>query len=159
MVDARSVANRFLELAEADGRAMTPMQVLKLVYIAHGWNLGLSGKPLIDQPVEAWQYGPVIRDLYNAMKGFGGGAVAGPLPLGYGARADALTPSEDGLVRQVYKLYGGMSGVQLSGITHMQGTPWQQTYSPDRHSAEIDNGLIADHYQRLSRERVPSAHA
>lgn len=154
MADARLVANRFLELADADGRPLTPMQVLKLVYIAHGWSLGLNGRPLIEQPIEAWQYGPVIKDLYNAMKGFGGGAVRGPLPSAYGARADDLSSSDDALVRRVYSLYGQMSGVQLSRITHAQGTPWQQTYTPGSFGDIIDDGRIAEHYRRLSRERT-----
>ena len=154
MADARVVANRFLELATDEGRSLTPMQVLKLVYIAHGWNLALYDRPLIDQPVEAWQYGPVIRDLYNAMKGFGGGSVRGPLPVGYGASADELSGDETDLVGQVFKLYGRMNGVALSRITHATNTPWQQIYTPGRHGTVIPPDLIADHYERLSRERA-----
>ncbi len=159
MADSRTVANRFLELASNAGRALTPMQVLKLVYIAHGWSLGLRGHPLIDEPVEAWQYGPVIRDLYNSMKGFGGGTVAGPLALGWGACADELTGNEDDLVRQVYELYGHMSGPALSRITHAPNTPWSHTYRPGVHGQTISTDLITDHYQRLSRERVAQTRA
>lgn len=157
MADARLVANRLLELAQDDCRELTPMQVLKLVYIAHGWNLALYGRPLIDQPVEAWQYGPVIRDLYNAMKGFGGGTVRGPLPAGFAANADELTLAENGLLGQVYRLYGHMSGPALSRITHASNTPWKQIYTPGVHGSVIPTDLITDHYQRLSRERAKKA--
>ena len=159
MADARLVANRLLTLAAEDHRELTPMQVLKLVYIAHGWNLGLNGRALIDQPVEAWQYGPVIRDLYNAMRGFGGGPVHGPLPAGFGARAEDLTKRESDLVRQVYGLYGHMSGVALSRITHAKSTPWEQVYTPGSHGTVIPMDMITDHYQRLERERAPRANA
>lgn len=154
MADARVVANRFLELASAEERALTPMQVLKLVYIAHGWNLALFDRPLIDQPVEAWQYGPVIRDLYNAMKGFGGGYVHGPLGTGFGANGDELTANEDDLIGQVFRLYGRMNGVALSRITHAANTPWSQVYTPGRHGTVIPTDLISNHYERLSRERA-----
>lgn len=156
MADARVVANRLLELAAADGRGLTPMQVLKLVYIAHGWSLGLTGQPLIDQSVEAWQYGPVIPELYKAMKGFGNGSVSGPLPEGWGAHGAELSFAETGLVDQVYRLYGHMSGISLSRITHASNTPWDQTYSPGRFGLEIPERIITEHYQRLSRERVPT---
>lgn len=156
MVDARLVANRFLELAKAKGRTLTPMQVLKLVYIAHGWSLGLRGRPLISQPVEAWQYGPVIRDLYNSMRGYGGGTVAGPLAAGWGAPATELDAYERNLVDQVFDLYGHMSGPALSRITHADNTPWQQTYRPGVHGSVISTDAITDHYQRLSRERAPA---
>ena len=38
----------------------TPMHVLKLVYLCHGWVLGLTDQALIDEPVEAWQYVPPV---------------------------------------------------------------------------------------------------
>ncbi|MBV9510077.1 MAG: DUF4065 domain-containing protein, partial [Caulobacteraceae bacterium] len=70
MHDSRTVANRFLELARERGQMLTPMQLLKLVYIAHGWMLGLAGRPLIRDEVQAWQYGPVIPPLYNAVRSY-----------------------------------------------------------------------------------------
>lgn len=155
MAGARIVANRLLELAKAEGRGLTPMQILKLVYIAHGWSLGIHGRPLIKERVEAWQYGPVIPDLYRAMKGFGGGYVTGPLPV-MDAFPERLTASEQQLVEDVYRLYGHMTGPQLSRITHADNTPWAQTYEPGWNSSVISPDLIADHYARLSRERAPA---
>ena len=159
MANARVVANRLLELAADKGTSLTPMQVLKLVYIAHGWSLGLTGRPLIDDTVEAWQYGPVIPTLYSAVKQYGSGAVAGRLPLGFGARADDLSPAENELVRQVFDIYGNMSGLALSRITHAPGTPWSQTYAPGKFGTPISRDLIQDHYERLARERGDAGNA
>lgn len=150
MADARIVANRFLDLAEEQGRSLTPMQLLKLVYIAHGWMLGLNGRPLINQPVEAWQYGPVVRDLYNGVRSFGRGQVRGRIP----AFGGALDYYEDDMVKQVFKLYGHMDGIALSNITHMADTPWAQTYRHGSFGTPIPNDLIAGHYRRLSQERA-----
>src|ERR1700738_3701746 len=69
--DARAVANYFLERAKAEGIPITPMAIQKLVYFAHGWMLAVYGRPLINQRIEAWEYGPVIRDLYQQFKRFG----------------------------------------------------------------------------------------
>ena len=154
MADARVVANRFLDLAREQGKQLTSMQLLKLVYIAHGWTLGLTGRPLIAQPVEAWQYGPVVRDVYNGVRNFGRSPVQAPIraPLG-----EALDAAEDNMVCQVFNLYGAMSGIALSNITHMPETPWAQTYRHGSFGTVIPNDLIAAHYQRLSRERSTSA--
>jgi uncharacterized phage-associated protein len=149
MADARIVANRFLDLARQRGRSITPMQLLKLVYIAHGWTLGLTDRPLIDQRVEAWQYGPVIRELYNSTRQYGGSAITAPIP----AFAGALTPAQQGMIDQVYDLYGHLSGVALSNITHMPDTPWANTYKPGSFGDVIDNAVIAAHYRRLNAER------
>lgn len=149
MADARIVANRFLELARQKGRQLTPMQLLKLVYIAHGWTLGLTGQPLIDQKVEAWQYGPVIRDLYNATRQYGGGKITAPV-VAFPAK---LTPAQESMIDQVFELYGKMGGIALSNITHMPDTPWERTYKPGQFGEIIDNDLIAEHYRRLKQER------
>jgi len=42
MYESLTVADGFLELSRERHRALTPMQLLKLDYIAHGWRLGLS---------------------------------------------------------------------------------------------------------------------
>lgn len=156
MADARVVANRFLDLAREQGKQLTPMQLLKLVYIAHGWTLGLTGRPLIAQPVEAWQYGPVVRDLYNGVRAFGRNPVATPV---WAPPGEALDASEDNMVQQVFNLYGNMGGIALSNITHMPETPWAKTYRHGSFGTVIPNELIAAHYQRLSRERTTTAAA
>src|SRR5438552_18215648 len=73
--DPKAIANFFIETAAAEGKKLTPLQLIKLVYFAHGWYLGLTGEPLIDEPPEAWRYGPVIPSLYHALKDYGNGAI------------------------------------------------------------------------------------
>jgi len=51
------------------------MKLLKLTYIAHGYYLGFFEKPLIENEVQAWKYGPVIPELYHVIKRFGNGRV------------------------------------------------------------------------------------
>lgn len=150
MADARIVANRFLDLAREGGRPLTPMQLLKLVYIAHGWTLALLHRPLIQQRVEAWRYGPVIRDLYNATRSYGRGSVTTPIPVAH----EPLRQDENDMIQQVYTLYGDLDGIALSNITHMPNTPWADTYTPDEFGTVIHNNVIAAHYRRLAEERA-----
>ena len=65
---ALAIANFFLE----NHKSISPMKLQKLVYFAHGWNLAISNNPLIKEPIEAWDYGPVISTIYNEFKLFGG---------------------------------------------------------------------------------------
>lgn len=146
MHDSRSIANRFLALARERGDALTPMQLLKLVYIAHGWMLGLYSRPLIRDEVQAWQYGPVIRPLYNAVRTYGAGSISDDLA----APPEGLDDYEDDVIKQVFEVYGAMSGPALSRLTHAPGTPWQLSYVPGEMGTSIPQDLIEDHYRRLA---------
>jgi uncharacterized phage-associated protein len=51
-----NVAKWFVDKAAKEGKTLTPLQLMKLVYIAHGWMLGTYGRPLIKDRIEAWKY-------------------------------------------------------------------------------------------------------
>lgn len=102
------------------------MQVQKLVYIAHGFHLGLTDKPLIRNNIHAWQFGPVIPKLYKALQRFGNGEVS--------ERLQADDKIDEGsfaykLIRKVWESYGTMTGLELSALTHRRDTPWYNTNS------------------------------
>jgi uncharacterized phage-associated protein len=148
MRNSAVVANRILALAQERGDALTPMQILKLVYISHGWMLGLYGRPLISDDVEAWQYGPVIRPLYGKLRAYQGRPVTNMIPLK--TSDSALDAEEDNVVQQVYDLYGSKTGPALSRITHAPRTPWSLTYREGEFGKVIPMDLIEDHYRRLA---------
>ena len=61
------IANYFLWRAWEEGVEVTPLKLIKLVYIAYGWNLVLNkDRPkLFEERIEAWKYGPVIPSVYH----------------------------------------------------------------------------------------------
>lgn len=128
---------------------------MKLVYIAHGWSLGLLQRPLITNRIEAWKYGPVIPDLYQFTKKYGSGAVTENIRPGlFAGHQPDLVADEKELIKAVYEIYGDFSGIQLSAMTHRVGTPWAETYRVNETNVPISNDLIAEHYRQLSRENV-----
>lgn len=164
--DARAVANYFLNLAAKEGRPLDPMGIQKLVYFAHGWNLAISGSPLIQQRVEAWDYGPVIADLYQAFREFG------PNPITRPAKKFDFDPitglvlestpniaeSEDtkpvrALIERVWNSYKHLTSIQLSNLTHLPGSPW--TIARQEGKREIDDSLIRSYIQEQARKNEP----
>ena len=148
MKSCKTVAGRFVELAGGQGRALTAMQLLKLVYIAHGWMLALYGRPLIREHVEAWQYGPVIPVLYNAIRHYMGNPVA----VVESDCRESLDEFESSIVEQTHEIYGHLTGPALSRLTHAEGTPWHFIHEPGAFGTVIPNDLIQDHYMRLERQ-------
>lgn len=157
---ASTVANTLLEIAAEGGGRLTPMQLQKLVYIAHGWHLAVYGRPLTSSRIEAWQYGPVIPSLYRDTRGYGAQPVEtliAPVAAALAGVRDVgapTVPAEDeeawALLRRVWTLYGSLDGVRLSALTHQRGTPWYAVWH-DRGGSEtgseaIDDDLIERHY-------------
>ncbi|HYR74723.1 MAG TPA: type II toxin-antitoxin system antitoxin SocA domain-containing protein [Pyrinomonadaceae bacterium] len=150
--DARSVANGLLKIAQDAGRTLTNMQLQKLVYIAHGYALAILHKPLIKQSVEAWRYGPVVADLYHALRAYGAGKVTASINI---LPEEKLSETHLALLAEVVSAYGGFSGPQLSTMTHRQGTPWKEIYDPAGWgNSIIPDPLIEQHYINLLNERA-----
>jgi uncharacterized phage-associated protein len=140
--DARAIANALIERAKAAGRPLTPMQIIKLVYICHGWMLGLYSRPLIREAVAAWRYGPVIPTLYHSLKHYGSEHVTEPI----GRQVADLDELEADLIDQVFAKYAGLSGIALSHLTHAPNTPWSIVWHDSGQNAPISNDLIEYHY-------------
>lgn len=55
------------------------MHLQKLTYFAHGWYIAFNDQeqiqPLINEPFQAWEYGPVCSSIYHEFKGFGCNAI------------------------------------------------------------------------------------
>ena len=85
--------------------------------------LALFGRPLVRQRIEAWKYGPVIRGLYADLKHYGNSPVTAPI-VAYDDKP--FDREELHVIEQVFKEYGGDTGIALSNWTHAAGSPWEQ---------------------------------
>jgi uncharacterized phage-associated protein len=150
MHTAITVADEILKIAKSEGRMLTPLQLMKLVYISHGWHLAIRGQYLFGNRIEAWKYGPVIPDLYRATKQFG----RNPIPLDLVDEVSSIDPETRAFLRDVYSKYGHLDGIALSSLTHQSGTPWDQVYEDGVLNLEISDDLIRNYYLALLHERT-----
>lgn len=166
-----AVANEFLILGSQDEQLLTPMQLIKLCYIAHGWYLAFTSKELITEPIEVWKHGPVIPSIYHAFKTYGDNSIvttAKFLPEPSSDYQDLDLDFEELLlpdwetdkkkvIRWVWKHYRKYDGYQLSQLTHKEDSPWFQARQQmlkknsdnwQKHY-EIPTILIKDYYTKL----------
>ena len=149
---SRAIANYLLEKAAPSG-GLDPLQVMKLAYIAHGFTLGLYHRPLLEDDIEAWKFGPVVRRIYAFIPG-GSNHITAPLSS---ERPD-LTEDDAGIVDSVLDQYGRYTGLYLSSLTHRPGSPWEKTWSKYGQNAVIPRDLIQSHYEAIISE-ARAAHA
>ena len=61
-------------------------------------------------------------------------------------------PVTNALLEHVWEKYGQMSGLQLSAITHLPGSPWRvvREQNPRVRSVPIPDDLIRRYFKRLA---------
>ena len=135
---AKAIANYFLEHRKKFKRKgpITQMKLHKLVYFAQGWYLALTGKPLIDETLQAWDYGPVVPSLYHEFKHFRDKNItelAMDLEPIKGSKFSVFVPvvaPDDqytcDLLDRVIKVYGKFTALELSAMTHEPHSPWSE---------------------------------
>jgi uncharacterized phage-associated protein len=161
--NATAVANEFLKIARNNGEAMTSMKLQKLVFYAHGWSLALADDPLIFNRIEAWDYGPVIPDLYQVFKHYGNEPISAlgqevvvrdrkmvlTTPTLDECPRDAERAGAQKIVERVWQQYGKFTAARLSNATHAPGTPWEKVYKPGERNILIPNPLIKAYFETL----------
>lgn len=150
MYSAESAANAFLELARRSEKSLTNMQLQKLVYIAHGYSLARLHEPLFHNNIHAFEWGPVIPNLYKTLRRYGAGEVTDFISTNEPPIPEDSQQME--IIREVWHDYGDFSGLELSDLTHRKGTPWSETWRTNQFGVIADE-LIAEHYRQDFYER------
>lgn len=151
MLSPYAVCHKILAECEKRGWQVTPLKLTKLLYLSHGFHLGYTGKPLIEDDIEAWKYGPVIRRAYEAVRHFGGNKINSDLFRHSEEELNDAEPESLAIISAVIESYGELSGLELSTRTHLPGSPWEVTRKKNGHVYEsrritIPNDLIRDYY-------------
>lgn len=143
-LDSLAVANWFIDTAKANGQPITAMKLQKLVYFAHGWHLALYEKALVNEKVEAWRWGPVFRDIYDAAKQFGSEPIVSRLSSNDECPLVQARDNRTPLLQRIWAVYGKYSASQLSKMTHEENGPWDITWKqdPGRRNMDIADELI-----------------
>jgi uncharacterized phage-associated protein len=164
---SKAVANSFLELAkESNVTDVSPMKLQKLIYYAHAWYLAFLGQPLIKEEVQAWKFGPVIPDVYFEFKECGNSSITtSATELKFEEKQLTLetpiVPEDDKnareLIAEVFRVYGKLSPIQLSNLTHGDNEPWRlvaNAYNAELpRNIEIPNSLIESCFKKRLEEK------
>ncbi|WP_428278650.1 Panacea domain-containing protein [Candidatus Palauibacter sp.] len=103
--------------------------------------LGLHDEALVHDSIRAWEYGPVILDVYHRYKQHG----RRPIPSPEHDSADFLTGTQQTVIQDVVEEYD-LPFEDLFRITHHEDSPWTRTWTTKGRSSIIPNHLIREHY-------------
>ncbi len=155
--NAELIANYFLEKSFEEGCYIVTLKLIKLIYVAHGWNLALRNEELLYEHIKFDKFGPNIESVYEIF-----GSEYGSQPICNLSEQNNNTSSIDddtkSVLKRVWDVYKVYSELQLSTIAHKEGSPWY-SLNEDIHSGKtqftpfIPNWMIKEYYTNLSNKK------
>lgn len=126
------------------------LKLEKLVYFCYADYLCKTKRMLFENKIFAFEYGPVVEDVYKRYRNSGGRELNNRQSEFQLSLESRILNSEDGVgklqvINDVLAKYGHLSAHSLVGITHKEGTPWRLTYDGALFK-EISNKLIMQNH-------------
>ena len=136
---ATEVANEFIGLGlnEPDVPPVDQLKLQKLLFYAYGWFLAHTDQSLFEEDFEAWEHGPVVRDIYQMTARYKRAKITQRLTtFGYDSlndKADFMTPlgvneNLKHFVKSIWNVHKHLTGIQLCNSTHAPGEAWTIIY-------------------------------
>ncbi|WP_077215200.1 Panacea domain-containing protein [Bacillus dakarensis] len=147
MANVLDIAKFLIFLKNHDPRQLelSNLKLQKLLYYCQGYFLSLNnnGRPLFEEDIEAWKYGPVIKEVYHTYKVFG------DLDINIQVEEDDfnLELEEMGIVALVWRKFGELRAGTLVDMTHSE-SPWLNSWYFNKESSIISTETIADYFRK-----------
>jgi uncharacterized phage-associated protein len=156
MYDERAVANYLLDEAEKLNVGLTHLALQKLLFFAQAWHLARYDTPLVRGQFQAWQFGPVLRSVYDSFRTCGKRPIkirATRLDLATGHLVvcnDDFDTRTSELLLAILAAGAHLPAWYLSELTHKKGSPWDSVWSEAQKAVnvgmKIPNALIRTYF-------------
>jgi len=118
-----TIAKEIINKSEAElGDGMTNLKLQKLLYYVQGFHYAMYNSPAFNSNLEAWQYGPVVPEIYREFKKYGSLFI----PKEENKPDIEINQQIKDLITEVYQVYGQYTGLALMNMTHNE-LPWKST--------------------------------
>ncbi len=138
--DVRVIANFVLQIAASSRIKVSNLSLNKIVYFLHVGYLHEYGSPLVTAKIEAWDHGPVFRELYHQFKEFGRDNItkmAKKLDISTGKYADIeihIAAHDKAFLTVNCNSFLRISAGKLVDMSHLEDGAW--------HRARYGNGRV-----------------
>ena len=130
-----------VEAMISEAEDISNLKLQKLLYYAQGAVLAITGDPLFDDCIVAWEHGPVVIDVYHKYKGNGRNGI----PFNDDEPSEEYTEEEQSILESVYEEFGQYSAWKLRNMTHKE-TPWLSTKKNDVIRLDVIEKYFKEHY-------------
>lgn len=126
MYKAMDVANYVIDYCNANQQYISNLKLQKILYFIQAEFLVAKEEPCFKEPIEAWDFGPVVPEVYYQYKVYGGGLIPAPKSRKY-----FFNEQDKQLIQGIINECARYSSAALVDITHKQ-KPWKIAYDKNR---------------------------
>lgn len=133
--DVRAIANLVLDCASSHGKSVTNLALNKIVFFLHTAYLTTFERPLVSAKIEAWEYGPVFREIYQSFKSYRDQPIdtrayrLSPITGDREVCTVELTMEESQLLVDEIGRLIEFSASNLVQMSHVPGGPWDVVWN------------------------------
>lgn len=140
MCNVMSVAKAVCEACDwslSNLKLQKMMYILQIVYMGNN-----KGNRLFNATFEAWDYGPVIPELYYKLKMFG----AKPVQDVFWSAEECKNQDKLDFINRNAPVLCQLTGGQLVALTHQKDTAWYNNYAPGARGVQISDADMMKEY-------------
>lgn len=142
MYRAMDIARYIIERCSETNSAVSNLKLQKILYFVQAEFLVVKEQPCFAEEIQAWDFGPVVPDVYYAYRMYGGANIP---CLGKSGVFLIISSQDKKLLNGIIDECSKYSASALVELTHNQ-TPWLEAYIPGMNN-EITNESIRNFFQ------------
>lgn len=158
--EALDVANYIVNYCIDIEQPVSNLKLQKLLYYVQAASLVEENRPMFNDEICAWTYGPVVERVYHEFKSYANMNISDYVTgreINYGFDYDdqydpydAIEESDGDVIQKVVKSYQGTSPLDMVRKTHNE-EPWKNAYNMDE---PVINKEIIKQYYDLNRSLI-----
>ena len=146
---ALDVTKYFLYKVNQEGDLITNLKMQKLLYYAQAWYLVNFDKPLFDDQILAWNFGPVVKSVYDVYKEFRHTPII--FEEDFEENIKQFNKYDLRFLDEFYDQFSCYSAHDLINLSHNEA-PWKKAHKTA--SQAIDIGSMKDFYTKLYEKNI-----
>lgn len=141
MYNALDIARYIIKHENSADRSVSNLRLQKLLYFVQAQFLVSKHEPCFNGRMEAWNFGPVVPEVYHEYKMFG----STNIPDSLSDSNINLSDQDRTLIDKILDHCAQLSSTTLVSITHNQ-KPWKEAYVKP-YDNEITNKSILSYFE------------
>ncbi len=145
MYSAFDIAKYIINYCKEKGYSLSNLKLQKVLYFVQAQFLLSNDKPCFYEAIEAWDFGPVVPDIYHEYKIYGSSNITVTYPENSNKNIQSYDKE---LINEIIDQCAKVSASRLVEITHQQ-KPWINSYEK-----YFNNEITVDSIKNYFLEKV-----